>query len=93
MIPAPELLGDIIKQRGTPRGIAVLADQEPKPGERKQWVRFLNRDSAFFVGPEEIARATRYPAFFLAIRAHVARGHYEVEFVQDRGGGRAAAGR
>ena len=92
MIPAQELLGDIIKQRGTPRAIAILADQEPKTGERKQWVRFLNRDTAFFMGPEEIARSTRYPAFFLAHQAH-ARGHYEVEFVQDRGGGRAAAGR
>jgi KDO2-lipid IV(A) lauroyltransferase len=81
MIPAQELLGDIIQQRGTPRGIAVLADQEPKPGERKQWVRFLNRDSAFFVGPEEITRATRYPAYFLAIK-RARRGHYEVEFVR-----------
>ncbi|HEU4779724.1 MAG TPA: lysophospholipid acyltransferase family protein [Steroidobacteraceae bacterium] len=79
MIPAQDLLGDIIQRRGAPRAIAVLADQEPKSGERKLWVRFLNRDSAFFVGPEEIARATRYPAYFLAIK-RVSRGHYEVEF-------------
>jgi KDO2-lipid IV(A) lauroyltransferase len=79
MIPAQELLGDIIKQRGTPRAIAILADQEPKTGERKQWVRFLNRDTAFYVGPEEMARSTRYPSFFLAIK-RMTRGHYEVEF-------------
>jgi KDO2-lipid IV(A) lauroyltransferase len=81
MIPAQELLGDIIKQRGAPRAIAILADQEPKTGERKQWVRFLNRDTAFYVGPEEMARSTRYPAFFLAIK-RISRGHYEVEFVR-----------
>jgi len=81
MIPAPDLLGDIIKQRGTPRAIAILADQEPKLGERKQWVRFLNRDTAFYVGPEEIARSTRYAAFFLAIK-RTSRGHYEVEFLR-----------
>jgi KDO2-lipid IV(A) lauroyltransferase len=81
MIPAQELLGDIIKQRGAPRAIAILADQEPKTGERKQWVRFLNRDTAFYVGPEEMARSTRYPAFFLAIK-RTSRGHYEVEFVR-----------
>jgi KDO2-lipid IV(A) lauroyltransferase len=81
MIPAQELLGDIIKQRGSPRAIAILADQEPKTGERKQWVRFLNRDTAFYIGPEEMARSTRYPAFFLAIK-RTARGHYEVEFVR-----------
>ena len=81
MIPAQELLGDIIKQRGTPRTIAILADQEPKAPERKHWVKFLNRDSAFFIGPEEIARATRCPAFFANLR-RTARGHYEVDFAR-----------
>jgi KDO2-lipid IV(A) lauroyltransferase len=80
LIPAPELLGDIIKKRGEPRAIAMLADQEPVTSERKQWVRFLNRDTAFFLGPEEIARTARYPALFVKLR-RVARGRYEVEFV------------
>jgi KDO2-lipid IV(A) lauroyltransferase len=81
LIPAQELLGDIIKQRGTPRAIAMVADQEPVSSERKQWLRFLNRDTAFFLGPEEITRTTRYAAFFLRVRRR-ARGRYEVEFVK-----------
>jgi KDO2-lipid IV(A) lauroyltransferase len=81
LIPAQELLGDIIKQRGAPRAIAMVADQEPVSSERKQWLRFLNRDTAFFLGPEEITRTTRYAAFFLRLR-RVARGRYEVEFVK-----------
>jgi KDO2-lipid IV(A) lauroyltransferase len=81
LIPAQELLGDIIKQRGLPRAIAMVADQEPVSSERKQWLKFLNRDTAFFVGAEEIARATRYAAFFIKLK-RVARGHYEVEFVR-----------
>src|SRR4051812_7704085 len=81
LIPAQELLGDIIKQRGTPRAIAMVADQEPVSSERKQWLRFLNRDTAFFLGPEEITRTTKYPAFFLRLRRK-ARGRYEVEFVK-----------
>jgi KDO2-lipid IV(A) lauroyltransferase len=81
MIAAQDLLGDILKQRGAPRAIAILADQEPKKGERLQWLSFLNRDTAFYVGPEQIARSTRYPAFFLAIK-RTSRGHYEVEFVR-----------
>ena len=80
LIPAQELLADIIKQRGTPRAIAMVADQEPVTSERKQWIRFLNRDTAFFLGPEEITRSTRYAAFFLRLK-RVSRGHYEVEFV------------
>jgi KDO2-lipid IV(A) lauroyltransferase len=80
LVPAQQLLGDIIQQRGTPRAIAMVADQEPVASERKQWLRFLNRDTAFFVGAEEIARTTRYAAFFVRLK-RVSRGHYEVEFV------------
>jgi len=80
MVPASQLLGDIIQQRNAPRVIALLSDQEPVSSERKQWVRFLNRDTAFFLGAEEIARATRYAAFFVTLK-RVSRGHYRAEFV------------
>jgi KDO2-lipid IV(A) lauroyltransferase len=80
LIPAQQLLGDIIQQRNAPRVIAMVADQEPVTSERKHWVRFLNRDTAFFLGGEEIVRATRYAAFFVKLK-RVARGHYEAEFV------------
>jgi len=79
LIPAQELLGDIIKQRNAPRAIAMVADQEPVTSERKQWIRFLNRDTAFFLGPEEITRSTKYASFFLRLK-RTSRGHYEVSF-------------
>ena len=81
LIPAQELLGDIIKQRGVPRAIAMVADQEPVSSERKHWLRFLNRDTAFFLGAEEIARTTRYAAFFVRLERK-RRGYYEVRFVK-----------
>jgi len=80
LIPAQELLGDILRQRNSPRAIAMVADQEPVTSERKQWIRFLNRDTAFFLGPEEITRAVKYAAFFVRL-VRTSRGHYEVEFV------------
>jgi len=80
MVPAPQLLADIIRNRNVPRAIAMVADQEPVSSERKHWLKFLNRDSAFFLGAEEISRSVRYAAFFARIR-RVARGRYEVEFV------------
>jgi KDO2-lipid IV(A) lauroyltransferase len=80
MIPAQELLGDILKMRGAPRAIAMVADQEPVGSERKHWLRFLNRDTAFFLGAEEIARTTKYAAFFIRLK-RTARGHYEASFV------------
>jgi KDO2-lipid IV(A) lauroyltransferase len=81
MVPAQSLLTDILKRGKIPRAIAMLADQEPKGADRNYWTRFLNRDTAWYVGPEEIAKATRYPVFFVGMR-RVSRGHYELKFTQ-----------
>ena len=79
LIPAKGLLPDIIKHRKDVRAIAMVADQEPTTSEHKHWTRFLNRDTAFYMGAEEIARVTRYRAFFITMR-RVSRGHYEMGF-------------
>ena len=78
LIPAKELLPDILKRREVVRAIAMVADQEPTTSERKHWTQFLNRDTAFYMGPEEIARVTRLPAFFIKMR-RTQRGCYEME--------------
>ncbi|MGA7824047.1 MAG: lysophospholipid acyltransferase family protein, partial [Steroidobacteraceae bacterium] len=78
LVPAKELLADIIKRRGMVRAVAMVADQEPTTSEHKYWTRFLNRDTAFYMGPEEISRVTRFPVFFIAMR-RTARGYYEME--------------
>lgn len=79
LVPAKELLSDIIKRRRIVRVIAVVADQEPRSSEKRHWTRFLNRDTAFYMGPEEIARTTGYAALFVAMR-RLSRGYYEVTF-------------
>jgi Kdo2-lipid IVA lauroyltransferase/acyltransferase len=79
LVPAKELLADIIKRRDVVRAVAMVADQEPTTSEHKYWTRFLGRDTAFYMGPEEIARVTRFPVFFIAMRRR-ARGYYEIEF-------------
>jgi Kdo2-lipid IVA lauroyltransferase/acyltransferase len=77
LVPAQEMLADIIRRGRVARAIAMVADQEPRTSERRHWTRFLNRDTAFFLGAEEIARTTRYPVFFLGVRRG-ARGRYTV---------------
>jgi KDO2-lipid IV(A) lauroyltransferase len=77
LIPAKDLLPDIIRRGKVVRAVAMVADQEPTTSERKHWTRFLNRDTAFYMGAEEIARVTRFPVFFVGIR-RVRRGHYEM---------------
>ncbi|MBV8147140.1 MAG: lysophospholipid acyltransferase family protein [Gammaproteobacteria bacterium] len=79
LVPAKELLPDILKRRDVVRAVAMVADQEPTTSEHKYWTRFLGRDTAFYMGPEEIARVTRFPVFFIAMR-RTSRGHYEMEF-------------
>jgi len=79
LVPAKDLLPDIIKRRDVVRAVAMVADQEPTTSERKYWTRFLGRDTAFYMGPEEIARVTHFPVFFIAMR-RTARGYYEMEF-------------
>ena len=80
LVPAKELLADIIRRGKVVRAIAMVADQEPTTSEHKHWTRFLNRDTAFYMGPEEISRVTRFPVFFIGMR-RTSRGFYEMRFV------------
>lgn len=77
LVPAQDLLAHILRGGRTPRAIAMVADQEPRTSERRHWTRFMNRDTAFFMGAEEIARVTKFPAFFVGLR-RTRRGHYTV---------------
>jgi KDO2-lipid IV(A) lauroyltransferase len=79
LVPAKDLLPDILKRRDVVRAVAMVADQEPTTSEHKYWTRFLGRDTAFYMGPEEIARVTHFPVFFIAMR-RLTRGYYEMEF-------------
>jgi KDO2-lipid IV(A) lauroyltransferase len=90
LVPADALLADILQRRQIVRAICMIADQEPTKAEHKQWLRFLNRDTAFFVGTEEIARATHYPVFFAQMR-RLARGRYRMEFASLAAAGEARA--
>lgn len=79
MVPAERVMRDVVGRRRIPRLIAFVADQEPVASERRHWTRFLNRDTAFFMGGDVLANSLGYPAFFVAIR-RVARGYYEATF-------------
>ncbi len=79
LVPAKELLADLLRRRHVVRGIAMLADQEPTTSEHQHWIQFLGQETAFYMGAEQMSRATRYPALFVALRRR-RRGHYEIEF-------------
>jgi Kdo2-lipid IVA lauroyltransferase/acyltransferase len=81
LIPAKELLADFLRRRGIVRALAMNADQAPVSTDKRYWTKFLGQDTAFYVGAEQIARATRLPVLYLVMR-RVKRGRYEVEIRQ-----------
>ena len=59
--------------------IALNADQGPRPEDEKYWARFLGIETAFFTGPEKLARLFRAPVVFVAIE-RLGRGHFRARF-------------
>jgi len=81
LIPAKELLADFLRRRDVIRALAMNADQAPVSTDKRYWTQFLGQDTAFYIGAEQIARATRLPIVYLVMR-RVGRGYYEVEMQQ-----------
>jgi KDO2-lipid IV(A) lauroyltransferase len=78
LIPAKELLADFLKRRAVVRALAMNADQAPVSTDKRYWTVFLGQDTAFYIGAEQIARATRLPILYVSMR-RVGRGRYEGE--------------
>lgn len=66
------------KQKGQAALLWLAADQRAL-ATSPLWINFLNREAAFFTGPEMLARKTNHPVFFQHTKK-IARGKYEVEF-------------
>lgn len=62
-------------KKGEPAALWLAADQRP-PAKTPFWTMFLNREAAFFNGPEKIATKTNNPVIFLYMKK-IGRGKYE----------------
>jgi KDO2-lipid IV(A) lauroyltransferase len=80
LVPAKELLADFLQRRAIVRAVGMNADQAPVSTDKRYWTQFLGQDTAFYIGAEQIARATRLPIVYAAMR-RLRRGYYAVEFV------------
>jgi Kdo2-lipid IVA lauroyltransferase/acyltransferase len=81
MIPAKRLLMRVMRYQGPARIIAMVADQAPTSSGVRYFTQFMGLDTAFFVGPEAIAKAGKLPVFYIAMRRE-SRGRYCMRFVQ-----------
>ena len=80
MIVARRLLMRVLRYRGPARIVGIVADQTPTSSAVRYFTQFMGLDTAFFIGPEAIARAARLPVWYLAMRRE-ARGFYRINFV------------
>lgn len=60
--------------------LMLIADQRPADPNKSYWTKFLNRDTAFFYGPQKYMQEYQLPAFFFNIR-RVKRGFYEIDAI------------
>ncbi len=77
-IPHQNFMFEVMKRRREAHAYALVADHTPKHDEEKHWTRFLNQDTAFFVGADKIARILKAPVIYVAMR-RVRPGYYTVE--------------
>jgi KDO2-lipid IV(A) lauroyltransferase len=78
-IPMASFLFELMRRAGQPHAYAMVADQTPQRKSDKHWTRFLNQDTAFFVGADKITKFLDAAVLYVAMR-RVGRGRYRVRF-------------
>ena len=77
-----EVAREIIKRKNTIRNIALVGDQYPGlPRDKKYRAHFLNQDTVFFYGTNQLATLTQYPVMYYALRK-IKRGYYETTIIE-----------
>jgi KDO2-lipid IV(A) lauroyltransferase len=71
-----------VKRKHIVRGIAIIADQYPGlERDKKYFTTFLNQETVFFYGANQLATMMQYPVYFHQVRK-VKRGYYETTAVE-----------
>ncbi|MGI9245605.1 MAG: lysophospholipid acyltransferase family protein [Steroidobacteraceae bacterium] len=79
LLPAKSVLRELDAIRRA-RVLGLVADQVPRTSPERHWMTFLRQPTAFFKGPERLARALRAPMAYVTMRRSQ-RGRYEIEIV------------
>jgi KDO2-lipid IV(A) lauroyltransferase len=78
LLPSKAIREEMARVREA-RVLGLVADQVPRTSPDRLWTRFLHQDTAFFKGPERMARLLRAPIVYGSMR-RLGPGQYEVEF-------------
>jgi KDO2-lipid IV(A) lauroyltransferase len=79
LLPSKSIKDEMARVRAA-RVLGLIADQVPRTSPDRLWIRFLHQDTAFFKGPERMARVLRAPIVYASMR-RLERGRYVVELV------------
>jgi KDO2-lipid IV(A) lauroyltransferase len=77
LLPAKAVTRELGTVRNA-RALGMIADQVPRTSPERHWTTFLRQPTAFFKGPERLARALRGRIVFVSMR-RLGRGCYEIE--------------
>ncbi len=80
MVPMQNVMRRLLQHKGQQFSIAIVSDQNPSNAETSYWTRFLNQDTAIFLGSEKISKKFDAAIIFLNIERK-SRGYLEFEFV------------
>lgn len=79
-IKRDEVGRELIKRKNHLRAIAIVADQYPGRGKDKKYMtRFMNQETVFFQGANQIAIITQFPVVYASMKK-TNRGFFEVTF-------------
>lgn len=74
------ILREMVRYRAEkkPVTIGLISDQKPRPEVTRTWVTFLNQETGFLDGGEELGKKFGYPVFYFYVH-HERRGYYHGE--------------
>ncbi len=76
MIPMKQTLRKVAEYKNKPHVLVLVGDQTPTREESQYFTRFLNQDTAVFLGVEKIASKTNNPIIYFYIK-RLKRGYYK----------------
>ncbi len=62
-----------------PNAVFIVADQSPSGNDQDYWTQFLHQETAFFNGPEKMAKALNYAVLYVEV-TRPKRGYYSIRF-------------
>ncbi len=84
MAPDRRLLRQVLRGRGQPRLVAMVADQDPTLAAARRSATFLGQPTWFFMGPELVCRTLDAPLLYAAVtREGRGRYHLRIELLGD----------